>query len=154
MKLLTLLAAFASVSVVAAPAAANPGAKISVDFNSSATTATLTSSKGISKYSVRLCSGPGPQNVGTDDDDDDDDDGVGGDDDGGTQAIGPFGSPIVSVTVTSGGSVQTFASGVSCEPGTEIPESASPLLLPLSILGTLGVAGAFAWHRRRGLSPP
>ena len=139
-----------SVSVLAAPAAADPGAKVSVGFNSSATTATLTSSKGISNYSVRLCSGPGPQNEGTDDDDD----GGADDDDGGTQTIGPFGSPILSVTVTSGGSVQTFASGVSCEPGTEVPESASPLLLPLSILGTLGVAGAFAWHRRRGLSPP
>ena len=150
MKLLTLLAAFVSVSVLAAPAAADPGAKVSVGFNSSATTATLTSSKGISNYSVRLCSGPGPQNEGTDDDDD----GGDGDDDGQTLAIGPFGSPIVSVTVTSGASVQTFASGVSCEPGTEVPESASPLLLPLSILGTLGVAGAFAWHRRRGLSPP
>jgi hypothetical protein len=147
MKLLSLLAAIASVSVAAAPAAADPGATTSVSFNSSATTATLTSSKGITKYSVRLCSGPGPQNLPEDADDD-------ADDDARTLAIGPFGSPIVSVTVTSGRSVQTFASGVSCEPGTEVPEAASPLLLPLSILGTLGLAGAFAWHRRRGLTPP
>jgi hypothetical protein len=141
MKLLSLLAAIASVSVLAAPAAAEEDAKASVAFNGDATTATLTSSDEISSYSVRLCSGPGP---------------LGGakDDDVGAVTIGPFGSPIVSVTVTTEGSVRTFASGVSCEPGTELPESASPLLLPLSILGTLGLAGAFAWHRRRGLSPP
>jgi hypothetical protein len=141
MKLLSVLAAIASVSLVAAPAAADDHAGASVNFNSGATTATISSSDEISSYSVRLCSGPGPQG------------GAKGDDVG-TLTIGPFGSPIVSVTVTSEGSTQTFASGVSCEPGTELPEAPSPLLLPLSILGTLGIAGAFAWHRRRGLTPP
>jgi hypothetical protein len=145
MKLLSLLAAIASISVIAAPAAADRGGRPGVAFNSGATTATLSYSDDVSGYSVRLCSGPGPENSLHDDD---------GDDDARALTIGPFGSPIVSVTVKSEDSVQTFASGVSCEPGTEVPESASALLLPLSILGTLGLAGALAWRRHRGLSPP
>jgi hypothetical protein len=33
-----------------------------------------------------------------------------------------------------------------------IPESPSALLLPLSILATLGFVGAVTWHRRRQVS--
>jgi hypothetical protein len=136
-RLLVYGAAIASVGVLAAPAAAVRGATISVTFDSNATTATIKSSRRISTYTVQLCSGPRPRArlmIGR------------------RLTIGPFGSPIVSVTVRSARTVQTFASGASCQPGTEVPESASALLLPLSILGTLGLVGAFTWHRRRQVS--
>jgi hypothetical protein len=137
MRLLILLAAIASAGMFAASALAVRGPAVSVTFNADATTATITRSTVLSKYSVQLCSGPGPRRLII----------------GRSLTIGPFGSPIVSVTVRSWRGTQTFASGVNCQPGTEVPESASALLLPLSILGTLGLVGSFTWHRRRQVGP-
>jgi hypothetical protein len=64
--------------------------------------------------------------------------------------LGPYGSPILRVRVTSGRTVRVFAPRrLNCQPGTSIPEAPTALLLPLTMLLTLGVAVALAARRQR-----
>jgi hypothetical protein len=159
---LVYAAVVVGVGVLVAPALAGRGATIRVSFGSNATKATISSSERVSSYTVRLCSGtqrvkhltepraraPGLKLTS-----------------GRVKpkprkskprvhrlVIGPFRSPIVRVTVKSGRTVRTLASRVNCQPAPVIPEAPSALLLPLSILATLGLVGAVTWHRRRRVS--
>jgi hypothetical protein len=151
-----------SVGVLVAPALAERGPNIKVKFSSNATKATINSSDRVSSYRVRLCSGPQrirhvkqPKTSGHA--------ASVKEKSGRTKprkskrrvyrlTIGPFRSPIVRVTVKSGRTVRTLVSRVNCQPEPVIPEAPSALLLPLSILATLGFVGAVTWHRRRQVS--
>jgi hypothetical protein len=161
-RLLVYAAVITGVGVLVTPALAERSATVSVKFNRDATKATISSSQQISSYSVLLCSGtqrvrylPRPKTSGH------------APPPKATSGrvkppkskrrvyrltIGPFRSPIVRVKVKSGRTVRTLASGASCQPPPVIPEAPSALLLPLSILATLGLVGAATWHRRRHVS--
>lgn len=97
----SVLVLFAAV-VPAGVAAPSPKseATIGVTFSADSMSATITSSKGISNYTVVLCSGPLDK--------------VDVSGEITTLELGGFGSPIVSVTVKSGTTTMTFESGVDC----------------------------------------
>jgi len=137
MKKLLLVLVSLFMLVVAAPAVAAPTPiVIDVTFNADGS-ATITSSQGISNFTVTLCSGPLDKvelPVGSDER---------------TITVGPFDEDIVSIRVKSGTQTSTFTNpDADCEPGEEIPESPLSILLPLSVIGSLAIVGTLLWRRR------
>jgi hypothetical protein len=55
--------------------------------------------------------------------------------------------PAGSYKAISSGGVESGTINAPCGPGTEIPDAPAALLLPLSLLGTLGLAGAVLLRR-------
>jgi hypothetical protein len=101
-RILAGIAAMAAVLAMAAPAtqAAPATATIDVVYNADGS-ATITSSKGVSHYVVTLCDGTSikVELSGADR----------------TVTVGPFSSPIASITAKSATSVYTEANPAGCE---------------------------------------
>lgn len=125
-KLFIIPAALLTMFALSSVASAQKGksaAAIKIDFASDFQSATYSSNKGLSNFTVTLCSGTVIKNES-----------VGGDFKNYT--FGPYTSPIVSVRAKAGTTNQTFNSGVNCgdsandagsaEDGSDTKQPAAP----------------------------
>jgi hypothetical protein len=143
-KIVLLLILALSVAIPAQALAANNGggaANITVTFSNDKKTAYFSSDRGLSNYTVTLCTGTLAK--------------VELNGDNKTYTMGPYNSQIVSVTAKAGTTTKTVQSGADCKTPPPCDDDCNEIPSIPSYLALLGIglaagAGYTVLRRRRG----